>query len=145
MRKPFVKFFLTVFIILLSGYASAFGADDKKDCLSCTSMELLKGAAENTFGDFLCSEDWSLNSNLTEVSMLHGHEFKIEITDSEVEEENLHNLDKNYQSDNFCITGFYALSAAYTHSCTHKQLSHSGHLFYAPVIRRYIMFRVFRI
>lgn len=144
MKKLSLQFFLPLFIILLSGSNTLF-AETYEGCIPCTSFKLLQEADDNYFGDILCSDDLDIKSAAFDYNDYQKEEIKIDLTDSEVEEENLYASVKDYHVDNFTVAGFYTLSAAYNLNYTNKYLSHSWHLFYAPSLRRYLMFRVFRI
>lgn len=138
MKKLALKFFLSLCIVLLSGF-SLFFAHGLKDYGSFSlgrNIEKQTPFAHNHLDDARVYH--------SVFSSTEAEDFKLDFTDSEDKDDELLSFAKKVKENNYFSSIFYALTSGYFRHIE-DSLSSSEELFYNPTSRRHVIFRVFRI
>lgn len=136
------KIFYLAFIIQLSVYSKLYA---HTDIMGSTSTENPVKSGHSIFGTSKHDFDFAIKT----IPLLSEKQMdKIDPTDNEDEEDELATFKLTSFKKFSVVNNYFTHTAAtpvYLTFETKKSVPVSGHLFYAPVSRWYILFRVFRI
>lgn len=142
MKQTFKKYFLLLCIILLGGYTHVSSHTTVKEMSNTTQEAIAQSLGLTVKFDFQTDDNSANKHSLT--AREKGRE-KIEITESEIEEEEILHVKKYLDySDYF---GLFCIKISDPHSYLLGKTLPFGkaHLFYSSLESLYIVFRVFRL
>lgn len=141
MKQSFKKYFLLLCFILLGGYTH-MSSRTVKEIPNATQESIAQSLGLVAQADFQTDETSSNKHSLTAKDKSRE---KIEITESEIEEEEILHV-KKYLSDSNYFELFCAKSSDPHFHLLGKSLPFGkAHLFYSSLESLYIVFRVFRL
>ena len=138
MKKLTFKFFLSLCIILLSGY-SLFSVHGSKDYANFSQKNTIQNQLQHVYSN--AGYDKVGHSGFTSTE---AEDFKYDFTDSEDKDDDLIYFIKKGKKDNYFASIFYPLTSGYYFRHIQNSFSNEG-LFYYPTARRHVIFSVFRI
>lgn len=142
MKQSFKKYFLLLCFILLGGYTHMSSHTTVREMSNSTQEALAQSLGLIAQADFQTDDTSSNKHSLT--AREKGRE-KIEITESEIEEEEIHQVKKYFDYTNYF--GLFCAKSSDPHFyLLGKSLPFGkSHLFYSSLESLYIVFRVFRL
>lgn len=141
MKKLLIRFFLSLCILLLSGYSQLY-AHTYQDCICHSSKKILLSPEHASFGAVQNNQTLLLKSAS---SITENENSKLVATAFECEDEESISFKKFLENSNYFTTVFHALVFGFFCLFLKKRLLSSKHSIYFSSYKWYLLFCVFRI
>jgi hypothetical protein len=144
MKNFLIRLFLSLCLVLLSGYSQLYGQPDQSGIYP-SSTKHATNLGQASFANAqksLALLSKTASSNRKKVA------FKlkaIEVEEEEEEDEHAVPASKKYSESNYFSATFWAQTLSYFFCCSKKILPVGKHSFYIPSPSRHLLFQVFRI